>query len=518
MGKHEMVTNFKFLIICFLAMAVLSAGLIYYFGFDQKAVIGEFVSVNQHPRIQPDYAQTIIPSNIAPLNFVVLENGSNYCVKIHSKQGVPIEVFSRTPKIVIPQTSWRKLLAGNKGQELYFDVFVKNKDGQWKRFLAITNKIAAEDIDAFLVYRKITPSHILYSGKQGIYQRNLSNYDESVILDNGYSMGIGCLNCHTFCNNSPDKTLIAVRDYKTENEDTIMISDGTAKKVGGRFGFTSWHPSGRLFVFSKNDINLFFLTSKEEVRDAVDLDSSLAYYIINSNTIKILPISRKGYLENWPCWSPDGRYLYFCRATKLWPDKTRVPPERYNEVKYDIVRVSYDIEHDKWGDIETIVSAQDTGMSNMQPRVSPDGRWLLFSMCGYGFWPIWQKDTDLYLIDLEAAGQNGQYKYRRLDINSDQCDSWHSFSSNSRWIVFSSKRTDGVFARPYLSYIDQTGKVYKPLLLPQKDPVFYESCLKVYTNPEFVTAPVAIPREKLGRIFRGADKILVNAPAVKESN
>jgi len=133
-------------------------------------------------------------------------------------------------------------------------------------------------------------------------------------------------------------------------------------------------------------------------------------------------------------------------------------------------------------------------------------------MCDYGCFPVYQQSSDLYLMDLEAAQQTGQYKYQRLDINSDQSESWHSFSSNSRWIAFSSKRHYGVFTRIYLSYLDNNGKVHKPILLPQKDPTFYNSCLNTYSVPELVVEPVRVTKEQLGRIVRASRKISVDMP------
>jgi hypothetical protein len=115
-------------------------------------------------------------------------------------------------------------------------------------------------------------------------------------------------------------------------------------------------------------------------------------------------------------------------------------------------------------------------------------------------------------MDLEAARQTGEYKHRRLDINSDKSESWHSWSSNSRWIVFSSKRDSGVFTRIYIAYVDRNGKAYKPIRLPQKDPTYYESCLWTYSVPELVTEPIRITKEKLGRVVRSSRKISVKMP------
>ena len=495
-----------------LVVVILSASVLVHVLRDNKQSIDQWHSVGRPPRIRPDYYGTVIPTNIAPLNFLVQESGSHYYVKIYSKQGKPIEVFSKTPKIVIPQNQWHELLNMNRGQELCFDVFVKTQDDRWNLFSTLTNKIANEDIDGFLVYRKMHPTHTHISGKMAIYQRNLENFNESLVLDNGYYKG-GCLNCHAFCGNNTDKMLIGIRNYALYGNSTLLIENGVVNKIGANFGYTSWHPSGRLAAYSINHLSKFSLFARNEVRETVDLNSLLAYYSLDSKTIKTSPkIAKKSRLETWPAWSADGRYLYFCSAPMLWSDPNELPPKRYKQVKYDLVRISYDIEQDRWGELETVLSAQDTGLSIAMPRISPDGRWLLFCMFNYGYFPPWQRSSDLYLMDLKAAQQAGQYKYRRLQINSDQSESWQSWSSNSRWIAFSSKRQHGVFTRSYLSYVDQEGKVYKPILLPQKDPLFYDSCLKTYNLPELVIQPVQVTGEKLARVIRSSRKIEVDMP------
>ena len=247
-----------------------------------------------------------------------------------------------------------------------------------------------------------------------------------------------------------------------------------------------------------------------------DLDSLLAYYLVESKTIKTTPqISQKDRLETYPCWSPDGRYLYFCSASILWSDRDTVPPENYDQVKYDLVRISYDIDRDEWGELETVLSAEDTGLTILLPRISPDGRWLLFCMADYGSFPVYHEKSDLYMLDLDAIEKNKKAEPRRLQVNSDKSESWHSWSSDSRWIAFSSKRQSGVFTRSYLSYVDREGKAYKPFLLPQKDPTYYDSCLWTYSVPELVTEPVRVKGEKLGRIVRGSQKISVILPVTK---
>ncbi len=185
----------------------------------------------------------------------------------------------------------------------------------------------------------------------------------------------------------------------------------------------------------------------------------------------------------------------------------------YDRIQYDLVRIAYDVETDKWGQIEIVLSASQTGKSIGMPRVSPDGRWLTFCLMDYGYFPTWKQESDLYVMDLQAPPQGGQFAFRPLDVNSDKSESWLTWSSNSRWIVFSSKRLHDVFTRLFISYVDADGKAYKPLLLPQEDPDFYESCLELFNTPELVIGPPPAAGETLAKVFRSRDGTTVSIPA-----
>ena len=100
----------------------------------------------------------------------------------------------------------------------------------------------------------------------------------------------------------------------------------------------------------------------------------------------------------------------------------------------------------------------------------------------------------------------GTRRLRRLEINSDQADTWHSWSSNSRWVVFSSKRLDGLLARPYFSYVDEHGGFHKPFILPQKDPAFYGFCLNTFNVPELMQGPVTVTEGDLVRTILAPGK------------
>ncbi|NJK87871.1 MAG: hypothetical protein HC906_19825 [Bacteroidales bacterium] len=85
--------------------------------------------------------------------------------------------------------------------------------------------------------------------------------------------------------------------------------------------------------------------------------------------------------ENMPAWTPDGKYLYFISAPEMNDNKD----ETRLHAMYDLMRISYDTDSNSWGDVETIINSSETGKSISMPAVSPDGRFLVFSMSEYGY-------------------------------------------------------------------------------------------------------------------------------------
>jgi hypothetical protein len=464
--------------------------------------VHDAVAVGRPPRISPEYADTVIPPNIAPLNFVVCEKGRRFFVRIYSHAGEPIEIASRSAKISIPLRAWRSLLNANRGKDLTFDVYVE-AGTRWRRYRSVVNRIANEKIDSHIAYRVTGPVHYNWN-RIAVLQRDLTSFEDSTILD-GTSFGVGCVNCHSFPSNNPNRLSIGTRSVEF-GDAAIVVSDGNVTRIGTKFGYTAWHPSGELAAYSINKVRQFSHTAGMQVRDVIDLDAALAYYSMKTHNVKMVPrASDKDRLETYPAWSPDGQYLYYCGAPFLWTDRNSTLPERYAEVQYDLMRISYDIDNDVWGVPETVLSAEDTGLSILLPRVSPDGKFLLFCMCQYGCFPIYQPTSDLYMLDLQSG------KYTRLEVNSEFSESWHSWSSNSRWIAFSSKRGNGLFTRCYLSYVDQTGRASAPLILPQRDPEFYDSLLKTITVPELITGKIPVNSKALVRAARSRAAVAVDA-------
>ncbi len=490
------MTNTRYLTLAALAVAV--AGGTAWAVWLRKPNVELAVLVPREPQITPDYTGVVLPPNIAPLNFAIQEPGQRFLVRIQSETDAVIEVVSRSPDIAIPAHSWRRLLEANRSRDLEIAVYAQVAS-RWKRYKPIINHIAKETIDSHLVYRVVGPIHNRWR-QTAIHQRDLSGYEASVVLD-GESFGRSCVNCHSFPANDPEKMLIGMRST-TLDADTLFANGDKVEKIGSPFGYTAWHPSGRLAAYSVNKVRQFFHAAGSEVRDVIDIDGGLAYFHVDDRELRSVPrASDDERLETYPNWSPDGEYLYYCSAPFLWTDRDYCPPERYDEVKYDLMRIEYDLRTDRWGEPETVLTAELTGLSILLPRVSPDGRFVVCCMCRYGSFPVSQPSSDLYLLDLTSGN------YRKLNINSEFSESYHSWSSNSRWLAFSSRRKGGFFTRCYFSYVDKTGLAHKPFVMPQADPRFYDSFIKSICVPELVTGRVRVPESALVRAARSKETV-----------
>ncbi len=474
------------------------------YALNSPETIEDYVEVGAQPKISPDYSDVVIPANIAPLNFTILEEGRRYFIRIHAGDDESIDLFSKIGQIRIPRRKWRDLLRSNRGREVFFDVYVMNTENEWRKFQSVSNTIAEEEIDSTLVYRRMLPIYNWWRDI-GIYQRNLTNFDESLVM-HGRSFEGGCLNCHSFVGNDPGTMTIGLRS-STYGSSTLLAHNAKVQKISAKWGYTAWHPSGALAVYSINKVRQFFHAGRMEVRDVVDLDSALVCYRVRERKAVCPPaLSDKNRLETYPTWSPDGQWLYFCSGPILWTDRNKVPPENYDKLKYDLCRIRYDIQTHSWGDVETVLFAEETGLSIMLPRISPDGKFLLFCMCEYGCFPVYQASSDLYMMDLSTR------QYRKLTVNSPYSESWHSWSRDSRWIAFSSRRRDGRFTRTYLSYVDGDGTVHKPFIVPQRDPAYYNSLLETFSVPELISSPVKVSQRVLARAARSKDAIGVDVP------
>jgi hypothetical protein len=321
-----------------------------------------------------------------------------------------------------------------------------------------------------------------------IVQRNLESFDESDIISNK-NTDFNCIHCHTFNRNDPEEMVLHVREahggtFIQTKDKTLWLNTKTPYTLSP-FVYPAWHPNGRYIAFSSNNIHQFFFGLGHRLNHVFDVASDIVLYDIQKNMVFTSPKIASRNLENLPNWSPDGKYLYYINCP--YGEKSN----RDSLMRYDLMRIHFDENSREWGDPELLISAKTTNMSVSLPEVSPDGRFLLFCMADYGYFTIGNPTSDLYMLDLRSG------KYNKLNINSDQTESFHNWSSTGRWIVFASKRNDGIITLPYISYIDTGGIAYKPFVLPAKDPESLESRLFNYNRPVFVKNKVNISQDAL---------------------
>lgn len=440
-------------------------------------------TLDEAPAIFPDYAGVVIPPNIAPLNFALKDQDTDACA-VFSFEGQQFEVKGKKGGFVIPASKWKKLLESAAGKSIQVTVQAK-LGNEWVAYAPFSIQVAREKVDSYLAYRLIDPGYELWN-KMGIYQRNLENYTQSAIIENKMS-GNNCVNCHSFCMQNPDKMLFHMRETFPG---TILVDGGKIEKLNTKtketmssLVYPSWHPSGKYVAFSVNATKqAFHLNDKNRVEVYDEASDVVVYDVQKHEIVTASKIFSKDAYETFPTFSPDGKTLYFCTA------EARPIPQEYSEIKYNLCSISFDPETRAFGSqVDTLYNAKSGGMSASFPRVSPDGRYLLYTLSGYGNFSIWHKDADLYLADLSTGVSRPL-----TEVNSDDVDSYHSWSSNSRWFVFSSRRIDGLYTRPYIAYVGEDGKIGKPFLLPQKETDFYQGFMKSFNIPEFITGKVKV--------------------------
>ena len=449
--------------------------------------------------IYPDYKGVTIPCNIAPINFSVADSIQADALLI-SANGDTLTVEISDGCVDIPIKRWRQFLADKGGCTLTFTVCKKN-NGQWTAYKPFNVEVSADSIDKTLVYRLVPPGYEIWN-RMGIYQRDLESFDERAIYENRYGKG-NCVNCHSFCANSSDKMMMHVR---VGMAGTYVFSNNTIGKVEADFSkfaanptYPYWHPSGRFIAFSLNKIFQDFHTADPNIIEVYDDVSDVIVFDLENKAIISSPLTcATNAFETFPCFSPNGKWLYYCTSQAF--DSVRY---NYKNAHYSICRIEFDAEAKKLGTtVDTVVNAAAMGKSASFPRVSPDGRFLLYTLSDYGNFSIWHREADLKMIDLQTGDS-----IDTSPINSPLTESYHSWSSNSRWVVFSSRRGDGLYTRPYFAHLNADGTFSKPMLLPQQNPQeYYQNLFYSYNIPELVKSEIEMSARETDLLIRGMQK------------
>ena len=427
----------------------------------------------------PDYMDITIPVNIAPLNFLLRNNANGVKVIAGGK-----ELYSGDDnKVTFDISFWKSFIKENSGKTVDVKVIAREGD-KWVGYNSFKWQIVKDSIDSYLTYRLIEPDYEIFNNLQ-IHQRCVENFDESALCDHNL-VNNSCMNCHIVGNQNPNLSMMYVRG---KNGGAVLNRNGELRKLdlkkAGMISssvYAGFNHTGRYIVFSTNIIIPAFHAQGSKRLEVFDSKSDVYIADLDKNVIFTQKnLCDSTVLETFPTFSPDGKYIYFCSA------KSVKLPEDIKKLKYSLCRTTFNENNGKIGQkVDTIFNANAKGApynsskrSVCHPRVSPDGKYILYTVADYGTFPIWHREADLQMMNL---------KTRQIDtlaiVNSNRSDTYHSWSSNSRWFVFASKRDDGLYGKPYFCYIDRNGKAHKPFVLPQSDPSFYDLNLKSFNIPE----------------------------------
>jgi len=449
-----------------------------------------FMVSHENVSLYPDYTNLTIPKNIAPLNFTIDHDADGYLTKVYTKNGEAFTIHGK--HVLFGEKKWKELLSQNKGDTIFFQIFLK-KGNNWLKFPVIRNYVAHEPIDNYLSYRLIQPLFNMYD-QISIHQRDLTCFNEKTLYNNRIVRTATrgqCVNCHSFQDyNRTGKMQMHFRGYLAG---TLITKDKKLEKFNLKNKSTisggvypTWHPSLNLIAYSVNSTGQAFHTKDLQKTEVIDKKSDLILYNVEKNEVMKIA-DDPNYLETFPYWAPDGKSLYYASA-KYIPDPDNLDQDilqNFKNIKYDLLKVSFNTQTLEFGEVDTVFNASAIGKSATFPRLSPNGAYLMFTMAEFGNFHIWHKTSDLYLKNIET-GETREIK----EINSNDTESYHSWSSNGNWVVFSSRRQDGGYTRFYISYFDGKGYFRKPFILPQKDAQFYDQFFKSFNVPEFLIEPV----------------------------
>ena len=464
------------------------------------------------PNIYPDYTNVTVPINIAPLAFQIDGKADDVVARLTAGT---TEIVCGGSQIQPDADDWKQLTEAAKGDAIKVEVYVE-QDDSWTRFKPFNIFVSPDSIDAYISYRLIPPSYVTYE-ELTINQRCLENYDESIIYDNMLcSEGAKgqCINCHNYQQYNPDRMQFHARQNMGG---TIIAYDGKIKKIGMKNDsilsagvYPTWHPWLNLIVYSTNMTGQIFHSTNPNKIEVFDSESDLIAYDVEKNEVTNIE-NDPTEMECFPFWAPDGKTLYYCSAHFEYgdtiTDKGKEFITRTQEAKYNLYKKHFDPETRQFGPRELVFAADSIDKSATLPRISPDGRYLMFTLAKYGVFHIWHHDADLWMLDL----QSGEVRNME-EINSADTESYHSWSSNGRWVVFSSRRYDSNYTRPFIAHIDKNGHGSKPFELPCANPDYHRQLLRSYNVPEFMRGPVTIKPQQF------ADALKQDAEPVKYVN
>jgi len=439
--------------------------------------------VDALPEIFPDYAGVTVPVDIAPLNFEVPGAESVYVEARGGKDGLVSASGDSFADFDID--GWHQLTRQNCGDSIYVSVSAQ-KDGQWTEYKPFGIYVSPDALDEWgVTYRKIEPGYETFS-KIGIFQRDIHSFDEFAIVDHTALQG-ECMNCHVANRCDPSQFQLHIRG---DHSATLVQIDGDRKLLNTKHESTIancmypyWHPSGRYIAYSLNLVNQCFFEDTTKTIEVFDLASDALVLDLKTNELILSDRIMTKDFESYPAFSADGHTLYYC-TSKPWMNEWKL-----DSMRHDLCAIPFDPEAGSIGShVDTLIHASKMGFSITHPRPSFDGKYLLYSTSSCSVFPIHHPESDLWLLDLSTMES-----HPLTEANSPGAESFHNWSTNSRWILFCSKRHNGINNLLYFAHVDSNGKASKAFLLPQRNPKrFYDNLMHSYNVPDFTIRKVEL--------------------------
>lgn len=462
--------------------------------------IDKFTSSNELPNIYPDYVGITIPTNIAPLNFSMVDDEVDcMSVTLSNSLGDKYETTSGYAKFDIDE--WKKIVNKSKGDTILVEVLAR-KNGEWTKYKPFDIYVSSDTLaDRGITYRRLAPTFNINSKYMGLYCRDLMSFNEETIINNELN-DVMCINCHIQNQTSTKDMMVHIRGSLPG---TYIKHNGKEELVNTKLDslmsvcvYNAWHPSGNYIAFSVNGTRQSFHIGGLKRIEVYDKGSDIVIYDVEKHIIIRQPALMKDACETYPSFSPDGKWLYFCSSIRPENDECE-------EFKYDIKRIAFDsTKGEVYGEIEPVIDASSNNKNATFPRISRDGKYLMYCESDYGTFPIHHPEADLRMLNMTTMEIDSL-----STINSNDAESYHNWSADSHWFVFCSRRDDGQHTRLYIGHINEEGHADKAFMLPQENPKkYYMELFQSYNTPDFCDEMVNIDhRWLLSNLKKGVKKI-----------
>lgn len=440
-----------------------------------------YADTDSLPPLYPDYTEVVLPCNISAPNFLVDDPTVTGVVAEVEYQGQR-QTFGKDNKVIFDPNDWLNICQSAIGSDIRITLYTCHDGNNWQRHPSFGITISADSIDPWVAYRLIEPSYVSYD-RIDICRHSLTDGTEQVIVSNDASRKANspqCINCHSFQSSNPQNMLYHVRGKNggtqlTYNGTTRFLTDLKRQGMISNPVYPAWHPTLPLIAFSTNLTGQLFHTHGQAKVEVQDTRSHLVLYDIENDQMHCLPADVH-QLDCFPTWSPDGTKLYYTSAHINNPDSIA---QQYREVHYDLWTRSFDADSLCFGEPSLLIDMASEGKSASLPRVSPDGRFMLYAAGGFGCFHIWHEDADIQMLNLVTMERDSL-----SEVNSPRAESYPTWSSNGRWIFLASRRDDSNYSRIYIAYFDTDGKAHKAFAMPQNDPMHDRQLLRSYNRPE----------------------------------